>query len=428
MGIEIVKRIAVLQKYLIVTMGVFASVLLLQMCVPPADIDAEERAALSAEEMKRRERQCLIALSNATEYFKNSDYEAAIRNYHKLVTLGCGEEYAQDVYLWFGRAYLEIGKQDSAAWAFQQGLRYLPEDKNLLENIAYSLGRLGDTERQLYYYERLLEVDPANLEALRNFADLLRGNESYNDLIRVLNQWLEVEPNNGQVQSELIEAYNLAGKDPLSFMRQRWEENPENPQWGLDYAQHLIDADDTQLAYRTLESIIQRHTNFRKAYELLANAALNKGDVDRAIRTYEKLFQVNRTDAGATKELSRSYLRKREYQTALQWAETALKVSNNSGEAYFVRGDVYYAVADECVSQRENAVATFQDKLVYLMAHEDYRTAIDKGYRRAQIKANFLEKNLIPAKGDWFLQPANLRVFKPQGDCYSWINRTIRRP
>lgn len=428
MGIKIVKRTAVLQKYLIVTMGVFASVLLLQMCVPPADIEAEERAALTAEEIKRRERECLIALSNATEYFKNGDYEAAIRNYHTLVVLGCGEEYAQDVYLWFGRAYLEIGKQDSAAWAFQQGLRYLPEDKNLLENITYSLGRLGDTERQIYYYERLLEVDPANLEALRNFVDLLRGNESYNDLIRVLNQWLEVEPNNGQVQSELIEAYNLAGKDPLSFMRQRWEENPENPQWGLDYAQRLIDADDTQLAYRTLESIIQRHTNFRKAYELLANAALNKGDIDRAIRTYEKLFQVNRTDVGAAQELSRSYLRKREYQTALQWAETALKVSNNSGEAYFVRGDVYYAVADECVSQRENAVATFQDKLVYLMAHEDYRTAIDKGYRRAQIKANFLEKNLIPAKGDWFLQPANLRIFKPKGDCYSWINRTIRRP
>jgi Tfp pilus assembly protein PilF len=397
-----------------------------QMCIPPPP--ADEEPVLSEEELKRRERESLIALSNAWEYYKNNEFESSLRNYRKLVDLGCGEENAKEVYLYFGRAYLEVGKLDSAIWAFKQGLRYLPDDANLLETLAYGLGRANNTEEQTYYLIRLVEVDSTRSEAFENLVDLLWQQEQYDELIHYLQLWLEVEPNSSRAQTDLIRAYGMAGRDPLDYMEQRCRDNPDKPQWCLDFAQKLIENGEYLRAYRELEGVIQRSPTTRGAYELLAEAALDNADIDRAISAFERLFQLDRTNGTPALELTRAYLRKADFPQALEWAETALHIATNEGEALYVRAEVYSAAAEECVNTRESGVPNFHDKLVYQMAYEDYKTAVDKGYRRAMTRADFLEKNLIPTKGDWFLQDPNKQIFDPAGECYTWIERTVRRP
>jgi len=130
MGLSIVKPFNITRTILLITLGIAAAIIMLPMCVPPPP--SEEELALTEEELKRRQRECDIALSNAWEYYKNREFESSVRNYHKLVDLGCGEENAQDVYLYFGRAYIELGSLDSAVWAFKQGLRYLPKIRTCL--------------------------------------------------------------------------------------------------------------------------------------------------------------------------------------------------------------------------------------------------------------------------------------------------------
>lgn len=413
---------------LLAILGVGAVLATVQMCAPAASGSAEQTSALSPEELKRRERECLITLSNAWEYYKNQEFDSSVRNYRHLVALGCGKEFADDVYLYFGRAFLEIGKLDSAIWAFKQGLKYLPENKNLLENIAYALGRQQNADEQIYYYQRYIEVDPENAEVYTTLVDLLRKGGRFDDLLITLNQWLESDPSNAAIQSDLIAAYEEAGENPLKFMERRWRDNPDKAQWGIDYAAKLVDMLDHATAYRVLEEVIRRTPSARAAYNLLAETALDEGDVDRAISALERLFGVNPTDDRAAMELARSYLRKASFERALQWAQTALRVTTNGGGMLYVRAEVYFDTAEDCVTGRETGIASFQDKLVYQMAYEDYKAALDKGYRRARTRADFLEKNLVPSKGDWFLQPADIRVFKPQGACYGWITRTVRRP
>ena len=239
---------------------------------------------------------------------------------------------------------------------------------------------------------------------------------------------MEVEPNSSRAQTDLIRAYDMAGRDPLDYMEQRCHDNPDKPQWCLDFAAKLIENGDYIRAYRELEGVIQRSPMTRSAYQLLAEAALDNADIDRAISAFERLFQLDRTNGAPALELTRAYLRKGEFEQALEWAETALRVATNDGEALYVRAEVYFDQAEECVSNRESGVATFNDKLVYQMAYEDYKAAVDKGYRRAMTRADFLEKNLIPTKGDWFLQDPNKQIFKPEGACFTWIERTVRKP
>ncbi|MCK4579434.1 MAG: hypothetical protein KAU50_11645 [Candidatus Marinimicrobia bacterium] len=397
-----------------------------QMCVPPP---AEpEDPVLSEAEKAKRDRDCQIALSNGWEYYKNREFDSSVRNYTKLVNLGCGEEYASDVFLYFGRAYIELGNLDSAVWAFQQGLKYLPGDKNLLENIAYTLGRMDQPDRQIGYYYQLIEVDSTNTEAYKSLADLLREQEKYEDLIFVLSKWLEVEPDNSRVKSDLIATYSLAGKDPLSLMQSQWMANRGTAQYGIDYARGLIESMDFAAAYRVLESVIEEHPSSKMAYQTLAGAALDEGEIERAIVALKGLYNLNRTDYKTALELSKAYTQRGAYAEALEWAQTGLSTSNNAGEAYYVRAEVYFAAADECSAERESGLSNFHDKLVYNMAYEDYSAAVANGYRRARTRADFLEKNLIPQKGDWFLTDPNQTIFKPEGACYTWINREVKRP
>ncbi len=407
---------------------ILVALLLYQACAPPQQAEPEQQVQMTEAEKRKRDRDCAIALSNGWEYYKNREFDSAIRNYHRLANLGCGEEYAGDFYLYFGRAYLELSNVDSAIWAFRQGLRYLPENTELLKNIAYTMGKRGDVDQQINYLYQIIDNDISNTEVLADMADLLRKEGRWDDLISVLQQWKNAEPENADVQSDLIAAFESAGRDPLDFMRERWAVNPENPQWGVDYAQKLFDESNYSEAIRVLDSVIQRHATNVQAYRLLANAAIDNDEVDRAIAAFEGLYQLNRTDATAPMELSKAYTRQSNFPKALEWAETALRVSGQGGIAYYNRGEVYYNAADECAFDREGGVSVFADKLVFNMAYEDYMAAFNKGYRQARQKAEFLERNLIPSKGDWFLQEPNIRTFSANGDCYTWITRTIARP
>ena len=214
----------------------------------------------------------------------------------------------------------------------------------------------------------------------------------------------------------------------MTFIRQRWETNPSNVQYGMEYAERLLDNQDNAMAYRVLETLIENNPTTHAPYERLADVALDNGDIDRAISTLLSLFELNRTDAATAIDLSQAYLRKGDYAQAVRWADTAYQVATNKGEALYYRAEVYYTAAEDCVSGTESGVAAFNDKLVFQMAYEDYQEAVDLGYRRARTRADFLQENLIPTRGDWFLQDASITVFEPVGECYSWITRTVSRP
>ena len=78
----------------------------------------------------------------------------------------------ESIYDNLGRAYDQIGKIDSSTWAFKEGLKILPDSEDLLWLAAWSTSkefRNGNPQKlneQLYFLERLLEIDPDNVEVL----------------------------------------------------------------------------------------------------------------------------------------------------------------------------------------------------------------------------------------------------------------------
>jgi len=69
----------------------------------------------------------------------------------------------------------------------------------------------------------------------------------------------------------------------------------------------------------------------------------------------------------------------------------------------------------------------FWDKIVYEISWKNYELALNKGFKQAKARRDFLEENYITTSADWFMRPESENSVQPQGACYDWINETVGR-
>ena len=392
-------------------------------CVPPSDGASMEYTPMSEQEIRNRNDKCDQYLSFATTNYQNQDFESAIKNYNNVIDLGCGEKNAKNLFIWMGRAYFELGKLDSASYVFKQGLKYLPENTALLENAAWSEGKQNNVDNQIYYLDKILSLDESNFEILEELSDIYRDNARYNEQLNVLSIWLSYDQGNKKAIGEKKQAFIALGKDEFEVDRDRWQQEPTNIQYGLDYADGLIDVGRLEDAIEVLDEL-QTYEKYNEGILIrMGKTFLDLGNDDLAQLAYEDLFKVNNTDYLIPLELSKILIDKEEYRVALEWAEKAVQISGGKGVTYFQRGEVYFSTAEACSEE----TIKFTDKIVYEIAYNDYKEAVNRNYHKAKTRRDFLKENFITTKGDWFMLPDNEMEAKPTGECYNWITKTIKR-
>jgi tetratricopeptide (TPR) repeat protein len=130
------------------------------------------------------------------------EYDAAIVNYGEALKLRPDDP---SILLALGQAYLDAGREDDAARAFERVLAAAPDDSRALTGLAYLEMKSGDAAEALAKLERALAADPENALAL-SYLGLLEMQARKYDLARAhLENALALEPNN------LTANFNLAG-------------------------------------------------------------------------------------------------------------------------------------------------------------------------------------------------------------------------
>ena len=387
-------------------------------CVPPEDM---EDTSLSQEEKEARNKECDIYLSFATTNYQNRDFIGAIENYSEVIDMGCGKRNSLQIYQWMGRAYIEINKLDSASYVFKQGLKYNPNDASLLEVTAWNEGKIGNIENQIYYYEKILEIDYENVAIMKTLSDLYRDNKRYEDQLEILNRWLSIDKTNKVAIGEKKAAFIVLGKDVSDVDKQRWEKDPSNIQYGLEYVNSLMNNDSIVEALEVLLELKSYDRYNKQILEKIGKIYLDESNNELALGIYNELYKVEKNYKVAI-EISKILIDQENYQDALEWAEIAVKSSGDNGESLFQRAEVFFSIADACSGESLN----FNDKLVYEIAFEDYSKSINKGFYRAKVRKDFLKDNNITTTGDWFML-GDEKNAKPEGKCYNWINRKVNR-
>ena len=411
--------------------SLLAGMMIIIMCVPPSDAGTS-----SAEDKKRldslRKVRCPRLMSSAAEYYRNRDWKQTVKIYEEITTLDCDEwnpNFAppQEIYQYYAIAYEQMGKFDSSEFVLLDGLQKLPDNVELRKRLAYSYKKQGKNDQEIIEYERLVEMAPEDVTVMNELSKLYKENERYDDQIFILEKILELDEGNEIAQSELAMAFENSGRDPLDVYRKRYEDNPSNLSYGLDYADRLTQVDQYEDAIPVLDELIRQDPSSKLAYRKLAEATKAVDDLDRAAKAYEELFKIDPRDGRIAIDISDVYLENNDYRQALKWADKAVSLDNKIGDGLGQKGKVYYYGWDNF---RQNPF-TNDDRLVAKLAYDYFVKAEKKGYRgfskSTWLKEN--EKDLLYGKAQWFMAEDKVkrnRSISATTSDYDWVTESLK--
>ena len=384
---------------------------------PQCDIDYDE------------ETDCDKFLSFASTNWHDKDYEGCIEQYKIAIYCGCisNEEYY--IFKYLGRSFMEIGKLDSANWSFNQGLKYNSDDENLLEYAAWNAGKMNNIQDQMYYIEQLLEINPDNVRAIERMNDTYKKNEMYEEQLIILGLWLDIEPENKKAISEKKIVYNKLGKDENDVNRERWNIDKSNLQYGLDYAEGLIEKDENELAIQVCNELFAFDSDNKRLLKVISDAYINLYQEIQALQYLEKLGEIDDKNVNTLLDIADVCVNAGEFQKGYNWVNKAIALNKSLGKCYFQRAEVLVALVESNLGEEVD----FCDRLVFDLAWDDYNSSYVNGYLNAKVYGNQLD-DFITTKGDWFLNAEKFKQLSPSNedctklkktDCYAWIDRKV---
>jgi len=418
---------------LIVTFTIVLSFLLIN-CVPPADLTEDAQVSGAAEIEIDRDK-CDLYLNFAYSYYQNQNWNSTIKNYKKMLGYGCGEEYAQDIYSYYGRAYQQLAKNDpvyydSALYIYLEGEKYLPDDMYIHKNIAYVYHVQGKIDLEIREYEKMIEIQPEDLELYRTFVKRCFSQERFEDMLWGIEKILEISPNDEQAINDRLMVYEKLGKDITTVRREQWERNPDNVRFGMEYVESLTEQLEYDKAIEVYKKITMLDLRNKDVWDKLADLYKTLGRYKEAATTYEHINKnIDPKNLEVIDNITKMYQNLAEFPTAYKWAKKAIALENSS-LAYKIRADVFYSGTEYYSSSRPTK--NFEDKLVYKLAYDDYREAKKMGDYSVQSRIDFLKEYLIPTREDWFMNKydasgSERTVYRPRMDCYKWIDINVNK-
>ena len=414
-------------KLVYIALGMFVLV----VCVPP-----ENSSGNRVKDKKKldslRQVRCPRLMSSAAEYYRNRDWKKTVNIYEEITSLDCDEwnpVYAppQEIYQYYAIAYEQMGKFDSSEFILLDGLQKLPDNIELRKRLAYSYKKQGKSDKHIIEYERLVDMAPEDISVMNELSKLYKENERFDDQIYILEKILKVDQSNEIAQSELAMAFESSGKDPLDVYRKRYEDNPDNLSYGLDYADRLSQADRPEDAIPVLKGVIRLDPSSKLAYRKLAEASKAIDDLNQAATAYEELFKIDPRDNRIAIDISEVYLDNNDYRQALRWADKATSLDKNSGDGFGQKGKVYYYAWD---TFRQNPF-TIDDRIVAKLAYDYFIKAEQKGYQGFS-KTSWMKENakdILYGKAQWFMAEDRVkskRSISTSTSDYEWVTENLR--
>jgi tetratricopeptide (TPR) repeat protein len=402
------------------------------MCVPPQGDGSSSSLKEKAKLDSLRKIKCPRLMSSAAEYYRSRNWKKTVNIYKEITSLSCDEWnpiYAppEEIYQYYAIAYEQMGKFDSSEFVLLDGLQKLPKNIELRKRLAYSYKKQGKSEKEIIEYERLVEMDPQNISIMNDLSKIYKEESRFEDQIFILEKILNINSNNEVAQSELALAFESSGRDPLEVYRKRYEDNPENLSYGLDYAERLSQVDRYEDAIISLNNVISIDPSSKIAYRKLADAHKKLDNLNDAARAFEELFKIDSRDPRIAVEISEVFLLNNEFGKALRWAEKSVSIDNKFADAYAQKAKVFYYGWD---NYNQNPF-TIDDRIVAKLSYDNYVKADLKGYRGTSKKKWFEDnsKDVLYGKAQWFMAEDKVkrtRVITTSTSDYDWVTESLK--
>lgn len=375
---------------------------------------------------------CPQLSSSSAEYYRSSNWELSSQSYSELMDLKCDEwnpdwVNADDVYLYWSIALQNLSKFEESEKVLIEGLRQLPDNDSLLTRLAYAYKKQNKIDEMIIEYERLMDTGSRDTDSLKDLAKAYGQQGRVDEQISVLKKILKIDPSDSSVQSELARAYEDSGEDPLEIFKARFEENPENATYAVEYADKLMSNGDTNEAIEVLENTLGYNRENSMIYMTLGKAYNENADFEDATDILEDLFELDRNNFRVAMLISVNSIEMDDFESAFEWGKKSMKISNNNAESLAHMGNLYYKAMQSC---REDAFSR-SDKIIASLAYEYFVKAEKKGNSKYYKQKNWLEENeVLFAYSDWFMTDKDIQAtgkVSPVGRCYEWVSESLAK-
>ncbi len=379
-----------------------------------------------------QEDRCPQLSSSAAEYYRSSNWELSVQSYSELMELRCDQwnsdwVNADDVYLYWSIALQNLGKFEQSEQVLISGLQELPENTSLMTRLAYAYKKQDKIDEMIIEYERLMDSGSRDIDSLRDLAGAYGKQGRVDEQISVLKKILNIDPNNSSVQSELARVYEDSGEDPLEIFKARFEDNPENASYAVEYADKLMSNGDTDEAIKVLENTLSYNRDNSMVYMSLGKAYNENSDFKDAVDILEDLHELDKNNFRVTLLISVNSIEMDDFETAFEWGQKSLKISRNNAESLAHMGNLYYKSMQSCRGDNFSR----SDKIVASLAYEYFVKAENKGNSKYFKQKNWLEENeVLFSYADWFMTDKDVQAsgkVSPSGRCYEWVSESLAK-
>ena len=379
-----------------------------------------------------QEDRCPQLSSSSAEYYISSNWELSAQSYSDLMNLKCDQwnpEWVNvdDVYLYWSIALQNQGKFEESERVLINGLDRLPENTSLMTRLAYAYKKQDKIDEMIIEYERLMDSGSNDTDSLRDLAIAYGKQGRIDEQISVLKKILDIDPNNSSVQSELARVYEDSGEDPLEIFKARFEDNPENATYAVEYAEKLMSNGDIDEAIDVLENTLSYNRDNSMVYMSLGKAYNENADFEDAVDILEDLFNLDKNNFRVALLISTNSIEMDNFDSAFEWGKKSMKISRNNAESLAHMGNLYYKAMQSCRGDNFSR----SDKIVASLAHEYFVKAENKGNSKYFKQKNWLEENeVLFSYADWFMTDKDVQAsgkVSPSGRCYEWVSESLAK-
>ncbi len=282
------------------------------------------------------------------------------------------------------------------ALALSQYERALPtygNDAKLRVGMARSYLGLGERAKARDLLVEALRLDPANLAASLELAEIYRGDKQYQDALQQLKQASAAHPDNRDIHFRLARLLDLMGEEKLADAqyRQAGMERASTPADHLEKAALYQQGTAFLKAAREYEALLLKQPDAPGVREKLGDALLAAGHDGEAITAYEEALRRKETSSQLLYNLGTLYERKGDLDQAIRRFSEAIRLDPENGDArrrlaeiHTVRGDLDAAIAQyrELVSRHgDNPLSYYKLARLYEQRRQ-YEDAI-RAYSKA---------------------------------------------
>lgn len=383
-------------------------------------LSPERQKAIKDSLRKVWDRKLNIAWSTGYEHAKNKLYREAIPYFWKVEKLDTVKRFP-DLYTFLGDCYIKLNKPDSAMIVYRMGTEKYPQKSHYHRSLAWLLAGKQQASEAIEEYKKAIAIDSTNVSDYKALGNLLVSENRNDEAIEVYKKILKMEPKNAEAQKVYAQLLATTGDQDavIEAQEKALKMDPENTDLMYTLGETYFKLSEFQKTIEKFNLYLKLKPNDTFALEYLGNAMQNLERYHEAIATYEKIIAIKPDSKKILCDMATSYKELNQLRKARSIANKALNIDPNYGLAYIVRGEIYEVAVDNCMNKRGAKATSFDDKLVYKLAYDQYAKAA-KDIQFADLakrKMNYLQPD-IPTKEDYFMHQSQK---KAKTACYHWI-------